>query len=201
VVTETGLRLGRRSFLLVLGHWLLLGNRASHLGKQYGAWAPLGHFRLESPLDDRIGVKQVRRCVDHGAGPVFLSNRADLCSQRIFWIADQLKRKCALWILPKGWVIFVRRLVDLRVANEPLSELPAVFGRLRADPENGDIVLLIPSVFVDKGRNLGPAPRSPLTSVEKDNRGRRSFQHRWKLHWIVIDIFQSRFGKSRADFQ
>jgi hypothetical protein len=98
-------------------------------------------------------------------------------------------------------VIFVRRLVDLRVANEPLAELPAVFGRLRADPEDGDIVFLISSVFVDKGRNLGPAPRSPLTAVEKDNRSRRLFQHRWKFHRIVIDIFQNRLGKSCSDIQ
>jgi hypothetical protein len=66
-------------------------------------------------------------------------------------------------------VIFVRRLVDLRVANEPLAQLPAVFGRLRADAEDGDVVFLVSSVLIDKGRNLGPAPRSPLTAVEEDN--------------------------------
>jgi hypothetical protein len=132
---------------------------------------------------------------------VLLSNRADLCGQRIFRVADQPKRKGALRILPEGFVIFMRRLVDLRVANDPLAELPAVFRRLRADPEDGDIVFLIPSVLVDKGRNLGPAPRSPLTAVEKDNRGRRLFQHRWKCRWIAIDIFQSRLGESCADIQ
>ncbi len=71
----------------------------------------------------------------------------------------------------------MRRLVDLRITNDPLAELPAVFGRLRADPEDGDVVFLVPSVLIDKGRNLGPTPRSPLTAVEKDNRSRRFFQH------------------------
>jgi hypothetical protein len=98
-------------------------------------------------------------------------------------------------------VILVRRLVDLRVADKPLAQLPAVFGRLRADPENGDVVFLVSSVFINKGRNLGPAPRSPLTAVEKDNRSRRFPQHRWKVHGIVIDIFQTRLGKVCADIQ
>ncbi len=130
-----------------------------------------------------------------------LSNRADLCGQRILRIADQPKRKGALRVLPKGFVILVRRLVDLRVANDSVAELAAVFGRLRADPEDGDAVFLVPSILIDKGRNLGPAPRSPLTAVKKDNRGRRLFQHRWKFHRIVIYIFQSRLGKSCADIQ
>ncbi len=111
------------------------------------------------------------------------------------------KWKSALWILPKGFVILVRCLVDLRVANNPVAELPAVFSRLRADPEDGDIVFLVPSVLIDKGRNLGPTPRSPLTAVEKDNRRRRLFQHRWKFHRIAIDILQNRFGESCADIQ
>jgi hypothetical protein len=78
-------------------------------------------------------------------------------------------------------VILVRRLIDLCVANKALAELPAVFGGLRADSEDGDIVFLVSSVLIDKGRNLGPTPRSPLTAVEENNRGRRFFQHRWKL--------------------
>ena len=98
-------------------------------------------------------------------------------------------------------MILVRRLIDLGVADEPLTELPAVFGRLRADPENSDVVFLVSSVFINEGRNLGPAPRSPLTPVEKDNRSRRCHQHRWKLHGIVIDIFQTRLGKFCTDIQ
>ena len=66
-------------------------------------------------------------------------------------------------------MILVRRLVDLRVANDTLAQLPAVVGGLRADPEDSDVVLLIPAVLIDKGRNLGPTPRSPLTAVENNN--------------------------------
>jgi hypothetical protein len=98
-------------------------------------------------------------------------------------------------------MIFVRRLVDLRVANEPFSELAAVVGRLRADAEDGDVVFLISSVLIDKGRNLGPTPRSPLATVKKDNRGRGLLQRRWKLHGNVIDVFQNGFRKPRADIQ
>lgn len=98
-------------------------------------------------------------------------------------------------------MIPVRRLVDLRVANEPLAQLPAVFGGLRADPEDGDVVFLVSSVLINKGRNLGPTPRSPLTAVEKNNGGWRSRQHRWKLHWLVVDIIQTRRGKLCADIQ
>jgi len=65
-------------------------------------------------------------------------------------------------------VILVRCLVDLRVANEPLAQLPAVVGRLRADPEDGDVVFLVSSVLIDKGRNLGTTPRSPLAAVDKN---------------------------------
>ncbi len=137
--------------------------------------------------------------MNHRAGPGPLSNRADFCCQRIFRIADQPKRKRTLWILPESFVIFVRRLVDLRVANDPLAELPAVFGALRADPEDSDLIFFVSSVLVDKGRNLGPAPRSPLAAVEKDNRCGRSFKGGRKLNRQAVDIFQTRLGKSCAD--
>jgi len=69
--------------------------------------------------------------------------------------------------------MLVGRLVDLRIADDPLPQLPAMLGRLRADTENGDIMFLVSSVFVDKGRNLGPTPGSPLPAVkENDRRGR-----------------------------
>jgi hypothetical protein len=74
-------------------------------------------------------------------------------------------------------MIPVRRLIDLRIANDPLAELPPVLRALRADPEDGDVVFLISSVFINKGRNLGPAPRSPLATVEENNRSRRSREH------------------------
>lgn len=69
------------SVFRVLRHGLLLGNGARHLRKQYGTRPPLGHFRLKSPADHGIGVDQVRCRVNHGSGPVLLSDRADFCGQ------------------------------------------------------------------------------------------------------------------------
>ena len=155
--------------LRVLRHGLPRGNGTRHLCKQYWTRPSLGHFGLKSPADDGIGIDQVRCGMNHGAGPVFLSDRADFCGQRILRIGNQTKRERALWVLPKGLVILVRRLIDLSVANDPLAQLPAVFSGLRADPENRDVVFLVSSVLINKGRNLGPAPRSPLTAVKENN--------------------------------
>lgn len=69
------------SVFLVLRHGLLLGNGARHLRKQYWTRPPLGHFGLKSPADHRIGVDQVCCRVNHGAGPVLLSNGTHFCSQ------------------------------------------------------------------------------------------------------------------------
>jgi hypothetical protein len=71
--------------------------------------------------------------------------------------------------LPKSIVILVGRLVNLRITDDPLSQLPAMLGRLRTDPENGRVTFLVSPVFVDKGRNLGPTPRSPLTTVKEND--------------------------------
>jgi len=67
----------------------------------------------------------------------------------------------------------VRRLVDLGIAYDPFPQLPTMLRRLGADPENGDVVFLVSSVFVDKGRNLGPAPGSPLPTIKENNRSGR----------------------------
>jgi hypothetical protein len=109
----------------------------------------------------------------HRAIPVFFPDRSHFSAQSVLRIADETKRKGAPGILPKGIVILVGRLIDLSIADDPLAQLPPVLGRLRADSENGDVVFLIPSVFVDKGRNLGPAPGSPLAAVKENNRRRR----------------------------
>jgi hypothetical protein len=116
-------------------------------------------------------------------------------------IADQPNWESTLWVLPKRLMVAVRRLVDLRITNDPLAELPAVVGGLGADAEDGDVVFLVSSILIDKGRNLGPTPRSPLAAVEKHNGGRRLLEHRWKFHWLVVDIFQTRFGKVCAEVQ
>jgi hypothetical protein len=96
-------------------------------------------------------------------------------------------------------VILVRRLIELRVANQPLAELPAVLGGLRTDAENRDVILFIPAVFIDKGRNLRPAPGSPLAPIEKYNRRRRRLERCRKRDGFSIDIFQIGLGKLCAD--
>lgn len=85
-------------------------------------------------------------------------------------------------------MILVGRLVDLRIADDPLPQLPAMRGRLWTDPENGDIVFLVSPIFVDKGRNLGPTPRSPLPTVKENDGRRRLCQHRWKLYRFTVNV-------------
>jgi len=126
----------------------------------------------------------------HGTAPVMLAKRPDLFAQCALGIADEPKRKGALGILPKGIVRLVSCLVELGIANDALAELPAVFRRLRANPEDGDVVRSESFVLVDKGRDLGPTPGSPLPPIEENNRGRRLLKNRWKLNRISIDILQ-----------
>ena len=128
--------------------------------------------------------------MNHGTAPVLLANRPDLFAQCTLGIANESKRKGALGILPKGIVRLVSCLVELGVANNSLAQLPAIFRRLRANPEDGDVVLSESFVLVDKGRDLGPTPRSPLPPIEKNDGGRRFLEYRWKLHRIAIDILQ-----------
>lgn len=132
-------------------------------------------------------------------GPVLVANRADLFAQCTVGIANESKRKAALGILPKGIVGLVIYLVELGVANNSLAQLAAVFRRLRADPEDGDIVLSESLVLVDKGRDLGPTPRSPLPTIEENDGGRRLLKNRWKLNRISIDILQGYRGKLCPD--
>jgi hypothetical protein len=137
----------------------------------------------------------------HGAGPVLFSNRPDLAAQRVLRIADQPERKSAAGILPEGFVISVSCLIEPSVANKPFTELPPVLAWLGADPEDRDVVFLVSTVLIDKGRDLGPAPRSPLAAVEEHNRGRRFLQHGRKRNRAIIDILQGLLGKRYPDFQ
>ena len=132
---------------------------------------------------------------------MFIPNHSDPSAQYLFGITDQSKRESAPRVLPEGIVMLVSRLVDLCVTNNPLAQLPAIFSRLGADPVDGDVIFLVSAVFIDKGRNLGPTPRSPLPAVEKNNRSRRLSQNRWEFNRISIDIRQSRLRESRADIQ
>jgi hypothetical protein len=65
----------------VLRQSLFLGNCPGHGGKQYRTRPSLGHLRLKPPAHDSTGVDQVRRRVNHGTGPVLVSNRAHFSCQ------------------------------------------------------------------------------------------------------------------------
>jgi hypothetical protein len=132
---------------------------------------------------------------------MLLPHGSDFTAQCVFWIPYQPERKSAPRILPKGFVIFVGCLIELSVANKPFTELAAVLGCLRADPEDRDVIFLVSTVLIDKGRDLGPAPRSPLPTVEKHDRGRRLLQHRWKRDRMIVDILQGLLGKHCPDIQ
>lgn len=98
-------------------------------------------------------------------------------------------------------MVFVGSLIDLCVTNQPFAELPAVFGCLGADPKDRDVILLVSTVLINKGRNLGPAPRSPLAAVKKHDRGRRLLQYRWKCNRSIVDILQGLRGKCCPNLQ
>jgi hypothetical protein len=104
-------------------------------------------------------------------------------------IADEPKGEHALGILPKGFVIPVGRLIDLRIADDSLAQLPAMLGRLWTDTEDGRVVFLISPIFIDKGRNLGPTPGSPLTTVKENDRRWRLCQHRGELYRFAVNVF------------
>lgn len=137
----------------------------------------------------------------HWTTPVLLANRPDLFAQCTLGIVNEPKRKGALGILPKGIVRLVSCLVELGVANNSLAQLPAIFRRLRANPEDGGVVLSESFVLVDKGRDLGPTPRSPLPPIEENDGGRRLLKDRWKLNRISIDILQGYRRKFCSDIQ
>jgi hypothetical protein len=199
LVNWSGLLWFPDSILDVFRHRLLFGNRAGHGGETDRAGPPLRHLRLEPPPNDSLRVQQVRRCINHGTGPVLVANRSDLSAQATLGIADEPQRKGALGILPKGMVRFVSCLIELGIANDSLAELPAVFRRLRANSEDGDVVFSESFVLVDKGRDLGPTPGSPLPPVEENDGGWRLTKDRWKLNRISLDILQRYCGKLRFD--
>lgn len=192
---------GRVSILNVLRQGLIFGNGPRHLRQEDRTGTSLSHFRLKAPANDSFRVKQIGGWVHHGSMPVLFPNRTDLCAQGLLRIADQSEWKGALWILPKGVMILVSRLINLGVADDSLPQLPTVLCRLRADSKNGNVVFLISSVFVDEGRNLGPAPGSPLSPIKEDNRRGRRVQDRGECDRLAINIFQDHRRKLCTDFE
>ena len=59
------------------------------------------------------------------------------------------------------------RTIFLTVTGDSLAEFFAVFGGFDADPENLDFLGNVSLGFINEGRRLGPAPRSPAAAVKK----------------------------------
>lgn len=61
--------------------------------------------------------------------------------------------------------------VLLAVPGDTFQKLSALFRWIDADAQNLDSLRKVSLGLVDKGRHLGPAPRSPTAAVEEDDGG------------------------------
>jgi hypothetical protein len=93
------------------------------------------------------------------------------------------------------------RPVLLAVARDALKKLLAFLRRLDADAQDMYFPFEISFPFINKGRHLGPAPRSPPATVEKYHRRRRVFKNRGKVDGGAVDVVEHRRGKLIADCQ
>ncbi len=91
------------------------------------------------------------------------------------------------------------RPVFLAVARDALAQSAAFFGGLDAHAKNLDLFGNIPFGFVDKGRHLGPAPRSPAAAVKENHGRRRLSEHSWKFDRRAVNVFEFRAGEIIAD--
>ncbi len=174
-------------------------HRTGHGGKLDGTGMSGGHTGLEPPAHAPFPVHYKGRGKNHGAAPMFLPFGADRFAQRTIGIADQPYGKNTLGVLPEGVMSFMTRLVELGILDGPLPELPPMLCGLGAGPDDCNTELSEPFVFINKGRNLGPAPRSPLAAVEKNHRGRHLLEDSGKLNRLPVDILEHRVWESRTD--
>ena len=91
------------------------------------------------------------------------------------------------------------RTVLLTVARHTLEKFLSFVRRVDANADDLHVAFQISFPLVDKGRHLGPAPRSPTATIEKNNRGRRRAEDRWKFDRDAVDILKSCRGKLIAN--
>jgi len=65
------------------------------------------------------------------------------------------------------WIERNMRPVFLAIASHALEKFLALFRRLNANAEDLNFSFEISFPLVNKGRHLGPAPRSPAATIEK----------------------------------
>ena len=114
----------------------------------------------------------------------------NLSAQGTVWIWDQPHGESARRILPKGIMVLMGRLIHLSIVNGSPTELLSMICGLWTDAEDGHVIFPVSFVLVDKGRNLGSTPWSPLATVEKDDRCRCLCEDCWELNYLPINILQ-----------
>ena len=101
-------------------------------------------------------------------------------------IAEQAHRIRVQWNM---WPVF------LAVTGDALKKFLADFGRLDADAEDLNFTFEIAFPLVNKGRHLGPAPRSPTAAVKEHDRCRRVRENGGKLDRRTVDVLQRSGGE------
>ena len=93
------------------------------------------------------------------------------------------------------------RAVFLAVAGNPIDKFLTLFRRFDTDTEDLHFPFHVTLGFIDKGRHLGPAPRSPTAAIEKnDGRGDLG-EHSGKLGHAAFDVQQPSPGEIIIHFE
>jgi hypothetical protein len=115
------------------------------------------------PLHFAAGIDYVGDGSSDESRPVTFILRADGANQLSIGIGEKSER-----------IRIERnmRAIFLTVARDALEKFLTLVGRLDADAENLDLAFNVSFGLINKGRHLGPAPRSPTAAVEKYYRRR-----------------------------
>jgi hypothetical protein len=92
------------------------------------------------------------------------------------------------------------RAIFLAVAGDALAQLAPFFRRLDANAEDLDFLRHISLGFVNKGRHLGPAPRSPTAAIKKYDGGRCLSERRGEFDGDAVDVLKFGQWKIVPDF-
>lgn len=156
------------------------------------AW-PIGSARTDvGPADFSGPIHNVGDRFGNETGPVPFVFGANGANELRFGVGQQAQRI---------GIERDMRPVFLAVARDALAQFATFFGGLDAHTKNLDLFGNIPFGFIDKGRHLGPAPRSPAAAVKEDDGRRRSSEDSWKFDGRAVNVFELRAGKRVADLQ
>jgi hypothetical protein len=91
------------------------------------------------------------------------------------------------------------RAIFLAVASDALTKFSAFFGGFDADAENLDFIGNVSLGFINEGRHLGPAPRSPTAAIEERDGCWRIREHSGKFHGLAVNVLKLGRGKRISD--